>query len=263
MVNCEKCGTAFKPQKGLKRYCSLQCRNSRSFSAEAVNQKRQKAISAHKRGAYSFRKTQLIDSDELCSYGCGELAKYRLGVKQVACCKDASNKCPAIRQKNTAGLKNAYTTGIRERKTGFSPEASERGRRTFVEILKQKPFSEWGKILKKKTIFEEQGGKCRKCGLSEWLEQPITLELEHIDGNRSNNDRWNLELLCPNCHSQTSTYKGRNNKTAKKRITAEKKIAALQEFNGNISAALTSLGLTPGAGHWKTMTLLWQSLNKE
>jgi len=52
--------------------------------------------------------------------------------------------------------------------------------------------------------------KCSNCHLSQWLDQPIPLELEHIDGNHNNNSLDNLTLLCPNCHAMTSTYRGKN-----------------------------------------------------
>lgn len=53
---------------------------------------------------------------------------------------------------------------------------------------------------------------CSKCKLTEWLEQPIALELEHVNGNCMDNTLSNLCLLCPNCHAQTSTYRGKNKK---------------------------------------------------
>lgn len=56
--------------------------------------------------------------------------------------------------------------------------------------------------------------KCNKCGGMEWLGEPIPLELDHRDGNPRNNQLENLELLCPNCHAQTSTYRGKNRKRA-------------------------------------------------
>lgn len=52
--------------------------------------------------------------------------------------------------------------------------------------------------------------KCQKCGLTEWNGVPIPLELEHKDGNSSNHKLDNLELLCPNCHALTDTYRGKN-----------------------------------------------------
>lgn len=52
--------------------------------------------------------------------------------------------------------------------------------------------------------------KCYKCNLNTWLGSPIPLELEHINGNHSDNQLHNLTLLCPNCHAQTPTYRGKN-----------------------------------------------------
>lgn len=52
--------------------------------------------------------------------------------------------------------------------------------------------------------------KCENCGLSEWLDQPIPLELHHKDGNRNHNEIENYQLLCPNCHAFTDSYRGKN-----------------------------------------------------
>jgi 5-methylcytosine-specific restriction endonuclease McrA len=51
---------------------------------------------------------------------------------------------------------------------------------------------------------------CGNCGLSEWMGKPIPLELDHIDGDRENNSLDNLQLICPNCHALTQTYRGKN-----------------------------------------------------
>jgi len=53
--------------------------------------------------------------------------------------------------------------------------------------------------------------QCNCCGLKDsWQGKPITIELHHRNGNRLDNRVENLEFLCPNCHSQTNTYRGRN-----------------------------------------------------
>ena len=53
--------------------------------------------------------------------------------------------------------------------------------------------------------------KCYKCGITTiYNGLPITLQLHHKDGNNRNNFVENLTLLCPNCHSQTDNFTGRN-----------------------------------------------------
>ena len=52
--------------------------------------------------------------------------------------------------------------------------------------------------------------KCACCGISEWMEKPISLQLDHINGKNNDHRIENLRFLCPNCHSQTETYAGKN-----------------------------------------------------
>lgn len=59
----------------------------------------------------------------------------------------------------------------------------------------------------KERLVSQRGHRCQDCKLSEWRGKEITLELEHVDGNNSNNDYDNLRLLCPNCHSLTPTWR--------------------------------------------------------
>lgn len=62
-------------------------------------------------------------------------------------------------------------------------------------------------LLKQKLIREGyKEWRCEKCNLSTWLDQPIPLELHHIDGNHYNNNLNNLMILCPNCHTFTEGY---------------------------------------------------------
>ncbi len=64
--------------------------------------------------------------------------------------------------------------------------------------------------VKKRFLSEVQQNKCIICNINEWNNNTLILELDHINGNSSDNRIENLRLLCPNCHSQTPTYKNKN-----------------------------------------------------
>jgi len=65
--------------------------------------------------------------------------------------------------------------------------------------------------LLKEGFFEHC---CSACNSTEWLDEPIPLELDHINGNNKDNRLINLRLLCPNCHALTPTYRSRNRSKA-------------------------------------------------
>ena len=72
----------------------------------------------------------------------------------------------------------------------------------FGKYFNNKPISNFLKVWK--------GYYCEHCGISDWNGKEITLEVDHIDGNNQNASPDNVRLLCPNCHSQTPTYKAKN-----------------------------------------------------
>lgn len=74
----------------------------------------------------------------------------------------------------------------------------------FENLKKTSPVSKSGI---RSRLKRDRGNQCQNCKRKTWLKQPITLEVDHIDGNSSNNDFDNLLLLCPNCHSQTPTWR--------------------------------------------------------
>ncbi len=53
---------------------------------------------------------------------------------------------------------------------------------------------------------------CECCGATEWRGKPVPLELHHVDGDRTNNELSNIQLLCPNCHALTDNYRGSKKK---------------------------------------------------
>ena len=67
-------------------------------------------------------------------------------------------------------------------------------------------------------LISLRGHKCECCGLTEWLGQPIALELHHINGITTDNRLDNLVILCPNCHAQTDNYRGLNKSATKETL---------------------------------------------
>lgn len=64
----------------------------------------------------------------------------------------------------------------------------------------------------KRAILREglKQAQCEACGIDQWLGAPLSLALHHINGDGHDNRLENLQLLCPNCHSQTENFAGRN-----------------------------------------------------
>lgn len=83
---------------------------------------------------------------------------------------------------------------------------------------KDQQLKDWSNYARnkqiKKHLIKLRGHQCEECKLDTWLNLPITLELEHIDGDRTNNVLLNFKLLCPNCHSQTPTWRRKKSSLA-------------------------------------------------
>jgi hypothetical protein len=82
--------------------------------------------------------------------------------------------------------------------------------RPLSEILVAGRLTHTGDLKKRLFAACLKEARCEGCGLDYWNGQPIPLELEHVNGKRDDNRLHNLRILCPNCHAQTPTYRGRN-----------------------------------------------------
>lgn len=79
---------------------------------------------------------------------------------------------------------------------------------------KEKRLKDWSQYARGSTLkphlIKERGHKCEDCKRTKWKDEDIPLEVHHKDGERTNNDETNLELLCPNCHAMTKNWKNRS-----------------------------------------------------
>lgn len=82
----------------------------------------------------------------------------------------------------------------------------------------------------KDFFLDEQNNKCDICGIEpKWMDKNLIFVIDHIDGDASNNKRENIRMICPNCDSQTNTFKSRN-KNSKRRNYWKEKI--INDING-------------------------------
>lgn len=188
-----------------------------------------------------------IPLTHLCDSGCGQVAQYFSKTTGRYRCSKSANSCPANKLKNSNGIKVAH-------KEGKIPVFSDAHREKSAishrrKLIESKTFESLGYIMRKKIVAEDQDYKCIHCGLSEWMGLKITLELDHIDGDRTNNVRDNLRCLCPNCHSITDTWKmGTGDYKGKRKCTDEEIIVAFKKTK-SINGTLKELDMNWGSSN--------------
>lgn len=187
-----------------------------------------------------------------CEYNCGQEGKYLLK-NGKNCCTKSPNSCPSNRKKNSVGMHNAHELGV-EFNT-FSELQRSNSHKSRIDKIKLLPFELWGSKLRVEFIFNEQEGKCLHCGIRSWQGKKLKLHLDHINGNNNFNVRSNLRLLCPNCHSQTETYCGKNINSGIKKVE-DYLLIEQYKILGNIRQTLIKCGLAAKGGNYLRMKRL-------
>jgi len=173
-------------------------------------------------------------------------------------CRACSNARPEIREKNSAAVMKSYSEGTRKVLGEEAYAQLKRGRiKGNQSKIDRAVLSQFCRgltatnVLIKKWLINELGRdyKCALCGIQRWREEYLTLDLDHIDGNSSNNELDNLRFLCPNCHSQTDTFRGKNINTGKKKVSDEDLEQAIKQST-SIREALLKVGLAPKGGNY-------------
>jgi DNA-binding NarL/FixJ family response regulator len=161
--------------------------------------------------------------------GVAEIAE-RLGVKKPTVCYHLRKlgvppKTKFGRRHDWEAIRQAYEAGLSMRRCkarfGFSSDAWRdavkrgdivpRDRRIPLEELLVVGRRTGRGHLKARLIDAGlKENRCEDCGISMWRGKPLNMQLHHENGDGSDNRLENIEFLCPNCHSQTDTYGGRN-----------------------------------------------------
>jgi hypothetical protein len=157
-------------------------------------------------------------------------AAFELGMSKGTVCYHARNlglggDARFARRYDWAAIQRAHDSGMSmrecQREFGFSTAAWHDARRRGVldtraagvpieELLVAGRPRNRGHLrsrLLKAGLKEE---RCEQCGLDEWRGEPLRVTLHHVNGDPYDNRLENLVFLCPNCHSQTANFGGRN-----------------------------------------------------
>ncbi len=145
--------------------------------------------------------TNIDKRRKFCSGKCSAIYNNKLrNKKEISYCVHCGNELNN-RQKNYCSIdcQTEYNRNIKIQKWLNGEIEGRRGENGTA-------------IWIKSYLIKERGEKCEECGWDKVnpTSNNIPIELEHIDGDHTNNKIENLKLLCPSCHSLTPTYKGAN-----------------------------------------------------
>lgn len=183
MKNCPKCDQLHE-KPGT--FCSRKCANSRVWNEE---DKKKKSI-ANKKYAIEQGMNSDLSAEFVSTKNC-----LNCGVDIVPLKKRSNGKYCSHSCQNKFQWENEKLPQYMEMADEGVPMFGNQVRRM---ITRTRPHI------------------CEICNITEWNNKPITLEVDHIDGDHGNNKLENLRLICPNCHSQTETYGGKNRGNGRK-----------------------------------------------
>jgi len=197
----------------------------------------------------------------ICEYGCNKEAQFVLK-NGKNCCSKHPSKCEAIKAKNALGVSKMHKEGRGHKITN---EQRKNAHKTIIKnnapiALCENSTSSNSTIKRYLLDVMKYEYKCSICGIDTWQGESIKLELDHIDGNNKNNLIKNLRLLCPNCHSQTDNFRGKNKNSGILKVSDEQILDALSKTK-NTHQALLLLGLAPKGGNYNRVERI-KILNK-
>lgn len=149
----------------------------------------------------------------LCDYGCGRKARFffkgRKWIKRKkGCCSSNHNKCPAMIEKN----KPAWLKGCRAGSMMVRRLNQDRIPIQFARGVKR--------TFDRRDLIRRglKANECACCKITEWMGAPIALQVHHKNGDNMDQRLSNIDLLCPNCHSQTDNYAAKKTNRLRKRV---------------------------------------------
>lgn len=127
-------------------------------------------------------------------------------------------------------------------------KTADRKKAERFEQIKTSPFDSLNYSEKRIRIVYDQGGTCDICKTPPlWNGLKLSFELDHVNGDNNDNRRENLRMICPNCHSQTPTFRRKNG--CRKDVTDTELLNELKTSD-SIYSALEKLGIRGNGGNY-------------
>ena len=202
-LNCVNCNKEFEKYKGeynsqikagrTNFFCCLNC--SVSFQMKNLSLKEREKYNSnpkHCKCCNNMIPYEDRHSKSFCNQSCAaSFNNKKRKSKIVKCCKNCGK----------SDIKYAYCSQLCKSKEIHKKTMNEIESGNYP-FKRNKPYKEY--------LISKHGHKCQICSFTEWGGKPILLILDHIDGNSDNFNLDNLRVICSNCDTLTSTYKGRN-----------------------------------------------------
>lgn len=204
MKNCEnpRCEKSFKPPKHTSRFCSNVCKHEGSRSPLLSR------VCKRENCTVEFRLSSSTSRKVYCSTSCSNINRAKLAAKYCRNCKAELPNKNSTYCSNSCHNDFKYNQYIQNWLDGVEPGGTSYGC--------SEPVRRW--------IRERYGLFCWECGWNK--HHPLTgeppLQIDHIDGNASNNIPDNLRLLCGGCHSLTPTYGNRGSRKSSRTARYDK-----------------------------------------
>lgn len=188
-----------------------------------------------------------------CDYQCGNDGKFLLKNGKY-CCSEKYQQCPELKRKNSVGVKKSSNRSSWYENLSADTKSKMAWSKGVLITPNENVFVSNGthstEFVKKRIIScLLKDYKCEVCGIDQWNGSKLTLELDHINGINNDHRLENLRFLCPNCHSLTDTWRGRNLNSGKIKASDEDILTAYKKF-GNIRKTLIEVGLAPKGANY-------------
>lgn len=166
-------------------------------------------------------KREIYELNPTACKQCGNIIPYKKGVEYKIFCNIKCSSLHSQKEENSSVCLACNAPILSKyRKQTYCNNECQAKHSSMKAIEKWKNGEVPGytgkqKLLKRsirKYLFETRGTACSICGWDERHpdDDSILTEIDHIDGNAENCSEENLRILCPNCHSKTSTHRARN-----------------------------------------------------